>query len=490
MAAKQNKDLSPSIRLARLSGLPLPKDVADISAESRRCKKRVELPWHPEGRPEPVVLSASYDESNGKTHWMLFDGIKETASVIWSAVGAEPAKVVQALRDWFTVARLAESWDAETREDVSRPAPTPPPPGFPHTQPMGADSPAPREAASGLPNPVGTEQLNTYPPGFLTPPMPFPALTYEQVVQPYPGGPGYVPPAAPQQWPPGYSQYPSDPEAAAKQWARAGESAPAPTPTHTVPDIQVPQPGAVSTLMLGDVLVDSGIIPTKTLQAALTLQNASPINRKPIGEILVSSGALPNNVLKAAVELQAKARQGSITRNRMTEILQKVASSGASLESLLNPKPTAPQATLESAVSKRIRPSDERIEKEAEVSEEERKKLKDVMSLLKQVDFKGDDGAANAQKLIDFLKQAQLVSEEAVQSAAKSVSNPADVIKAMLVKELIQPITFEAAMDCQKLIAKERLAVGQAIIAVGYCERSRINLKDAIAEMGWDIQLD
>lgn len=488
--ANTKKDLSPAIRLARLSGLPLPKDVADISNESRRCKKRVELPWQPEGRPEPVVLSADFDANTNKTNWVLYDGMKESACVIWSATGAEPAKVVQALRDWFTVARLAESWTSQGQDTETDIPAAPAPAGFPQTQPMSAATaspPAETAPAPQAPQPVA------YPSGFLTPPLPFPALPYQTgYAAPY-QAPGYPVPPAQQVWPAGYTQpYSADPETAAKQWAQAGfqrQTAPMQAPP-AQGESWSGQTMAPSALMLGDVLVAAGIIPTRTLQAALTLQNASQINRRPIGEILVSSGALPGNVLKAAVSLQSLARSGSITRSRMTDLLSKVHSTGVSLETLLAERAATMPGSLDPAGAKRVRPSDQRIEIESEVNEEERKKLKDVMALLKHVDFKGEEGEKKAKALIDLLKQAQLATDESIDATSKSVSNSADVIKALLVKEVLHPITFEAAMECQKLIAAKRLAIGQAIIALGYCERSRINLSDAFSEMGWDITLD
>ncbi len=435
-----------SIRLPKQGSLPKPQELIEMAHESRRSKKRIELPWHPEGRPEPAVITVEHEDNSGKATWCIFSSNKSDATIDWTEIDPDPTKIVLALRDWYARIRETESW-AKTSPDQ---------------MPGQANVP---------------QQYQQYPPGY---PMP----------APYPQQPGGVPVWNPayQQQPLGGYQYPNQAvPPAPPHWAQCapGNS----TGQQPLPPelwaINSPQPTSTNPPMIGDLLVAAGVIPTRSLQAALTLQNSGSLDRKRIGEILVNSGALPTKVMEAAVKLQEMARSRAITHQRVTELLRQVYATSGSLDDLLVHVSQAPLVDKPIAKNR----ADQLIEDEGQVTKEEREKLKHVLTLVK--DFTDADAAERASQLLDLFVKASILTDDAVMAELRlTKNNSIDTVKSLLIKELVDPTTFEAAVACQKLIQLERLKVEQAVIALGYCSRSRVTLRDAICDLNWLIPID
>lgn len=448
------KTAEVSIRLPKQASLPKPQELIEMAHEAKRAKKRIELPWQPEGRPEPCLITVLYDNKTSKSTWSVLTSHKFDAEVAWTDVDPDPTKVVLALRDWYSQARETEGWykgpltagTPDPNLPLQQPQMAPPQPGAVYPQPgYPPQQPYPQQPG-GVPvwTPVYQQPYPSYPYPYAVPPAP---PHWAQSVPPTPAAPATDQPLAPELW--------------------ALHSAQNQQSNH---------------LMIGDLLVAAGVIPTKTLQAALTLQNTANMERRRLGEILVSSGALPTRVLDAAVQLQELARSKVITNYRVTEILRQVYSTNAPLNELLG---TAGATTAAPLMPR----GDQRLEEEGKVSSEEREKLKQVLALLK--DFTADQEQDKATELLDLFRKASIISEQTMEAElAANKHNAIDAVKALLGKEIIDPTTFEAGMQCQKLIAKDRLKIEQAVIALGYCSRSRVSLRDAISDLNWLIPID
>lgn len=61
-----------------------------------------------------------------------------------------------------------------------------------------------------------------------------------------------------------------------------------------------------------------------------------------------------------------------------------------------------------------------------------------------------------------------------------------DIGKILAAAGKLDAKTYAAAIKCVELISKDRLPVGQAIIALHYCQRSRVSFDEAVEEMGWE----
>jgi hypothetical protein len=455
-----------SIRLPKQASLPKPAELIGMAHEARRAKKRIEMPWQPDGRPHPVLITVDFDENSNKSTWSIHNSHYSEAKVEWSEIDPDPTKVILALRDWYARARETETWFKSSPVEPAgfeQPAPAAEPQPIPQPQ---QPAPYPPPAAPG-----GYPPQGPYPqtPGGVPSWTGYPQQQQYQYPNPYavPPAPPHWAQSAPQAQQPGA---PPDQRLSPELWALHG------TQTSAVGASTSGSP------KLGDLLVAAGVIPTRTLQAALTLQNTSEIERRKIGEILVTSGALPSKVLDAAVRLQEMARDRSITNQRVTELLRQMNTTGCSLDELLKPVPPAA-----------IRARGDMLleEEENKVTSEERKKVSQVMKVIKEADLGDPKAKQRCADVLELLQKASIVSKDAVESELKAnKDNAVDAVKALLVKETIEPTTFEAALGCQKLIELERFKVEQAVIALGYCSRSRVGLKDAISDLNWLIPMD
>ena len=490
------KTAEVSIRLPKQASLPKPPELIGMAHEARRARKRIEMPWQPESRPYPVIIAVEFDYKTNQMSWMIYNSHHSEAKLEWSEVDPDPTKVVLALRDWYARARDTEQWFKNTAVpagmEPASPEPPPAPAAEPLPQPM--HSPLPEPAPQHYPPqqyPPQQGAMHAPPaggPGAYPPQHPYPQTpggvpTWNGYPQPqsYPYPYPYAVPPAPPHWVQGAPQQQPSPAVSARNdqpqqplapelWALHGNSG-APSAS-----------GGTSSPKLGDLLVASGVIPTRTLQAALTVQTTTNIEKRKIGEILVDSGALPARVLDAAVRLQEMAREKQITHQRVTDLLRQLHATGATLEELL--KGTGRAA---------VKPRGDMLmeEEERKVTKEERNKVSQVFNVLKEANLEGEAGKTRCHDMLELLQKASIVTPQVIDNELKAnKDNVVDAVKALLVKELMDPTTFEAALGCVKLIEMERFKIEQAVIALGYCSRSRVGLKDAISDLNWLIPTD
>lgn len=224
-------------------------------------------------------------------------------------------------------------------------------------------------------------------------------------------------------------------------------------------------------ILLGNFLIEAGLIPETTLQAVLKLQDmvkqgvlktsqaaeavrrahdrggaidqhyftaaTAPVDPRelrgmapPLGAILVEAGLVNPNALKAALSLQEVVRTGAMTK-----------------EDALG------------AFVKEHYGADEQPEKKKE---------------------------REAEQAINLLQQAGLLTEKDV-AAARSVKqrHGGNISKILTAAGKLDANTFEVAVQCKELIKQDKLKSEQAMIALHYCQRSRISLDEAFDEMGW-----
>jgi hypothetical protein len=452
-----------SIRLPKQASLPKPAELIGMAHEARRAKKRIEMPWQPDGRPHPVLIAVEFDESINKSTWSIHNSHLSEAKIEWSEIDPDPTKVILALRDWYARARDTEAWFKASPVEPAgfeQPAPAPAPPEVQQQQQQQPQQYPPPAAPGG------------YPPQGPYPQTPGGVPSWTGYPQQNPNAYPYAVPPAPPHWAQSAPQSqpqtaPADQRLSPELWALHG-------PQSTSSGSSSPK--------LGDLLVAAGVIPTRTLQAALTLQNTVNMERRKLGEILVTQGALPPKVMEAAVRLQELARDKAITNQRVTELLRQMNTTGCSLDELLKGTPSA-------AIRAR---GDMLLEEEdKKVTHEERRKVTQVMKVIKDADLGNPKAKRRCSDVLELLQKASILSKEAAETELKAnKDNAVDALKALLVKEIVEPTTFEAAMGCQKLMELERFKIEQAVIALGYCSRSRVALKDAISDLNWLIPMD
>lgn len=228
-------------------------------------------------------------------------------------------------------------------------------------------------------------------------------------------------------------------------------------------------------ILLGHFLVEAGLIPDSTLEAALQLQDmvkngalstkqaaeavrrahnrggkvdaniftatapkvdsaeAAPI-APPLGEILIEAGLLGVSVLKAALNLQEVVRTGALSK-------------GEALEAFIHEHYGV-----------------------------------DAKSARKQIARSAQDV-----KVINLLVKAGLLSEQDVQTANNvKKKHGGEIVKILSAAGKVDKVTLGAGARCQELIEENRLKVEQAIIALHYCQRMRVSFDEAVEELGWE----
>jgi hypothetical protein len=312
------------------------------------------------------------------------------------------------------------------------------PPGYPGGYPQGFAPQQyppvdPAAYAQGYP-PPGYPQ---YPPGYVLPPG-------------YPPPPGYpVPPGYPQQ------SYPQAQQGSMMVPRVAADS-----------DLITKRPN----VLLGDFLVETGLIPQPTLDAALQLQemvrngalsttqaaeavrrahnrggeveqftpSAPPadstgakVNAPPLGEILVEAGLIRLNILKAALNLQEVVRTGALSKEEAVEAF--------------------------------------------------------IQEHFGKAGKQGTGESSHDQNILELVIKAKLIQRSDLDAAiAVKKKHGGDVSKILEAAGKVDKITYEAAGKCQTLLEEKRIKIEQAIIALHYCQRSRVSFDDAIVELGWE----
>lgn len=223
-------------------------------------------------------------------------------------------------------------------------------------------------------------------------------------------------------------------------------------------------------IMLGNFLVEAGLVPSYTVDAALQLQDlvkhealstakaAEAVRRAhvrggavdpaivnlprkegsrgmcpPLGQILVEAGVVSVSVLRAALNLQDVIRTGAMSKEDAIGALQKECFG----------------------------------DKMPDVSKREETDLH--------------------RKVIGLLVKSGLVKDFDMDAALKvRTRHGGDLAEILVAAGKLDKKTIDAARICQGLVDEGRLDVGKAIIALNYCERSRVGFDEAVEDMGWE----
>jgi len=192
---------------------------------------------------------------------------------------------------------------------------------------------------------------------------------------------------------------------------------------------------ARQTIKLGELLVLAGLLSESDLMNVLEL---GLVNQKPLGEILTQSGFITQDVLSAALRFQELVASGSLSPLHAAEALGQVHAKGVSIA----------QAVAE-------------------------------LGLLKPQPHE-------TIRLGELLKLAGFVTQDDISKAVElSSKNSALIGKMLLVTGMIDESVLHAALRCQFLLREGFLKPEQGIIALNYCQRSKVSFDDAMAELGW-----
>lgn len=176
-----------------------------------------------------------------------------------------------------------------------------------------------------------------------------------------------------------------------------------------------------------------------------------------LGHLLVEAGFIPEPLLDAALKVQEMVRNQSLTPEQAVDALRRAyARAGA--------EPAAPEPKEE---GKPRRQPEAQAEKRSEAAP-----------------TRPDN--SEARHVCAFLQQAGIILAEDVEAASRLKRKPGEELELLLAAGKIDKLTHEAALTSWRMIRDQMLKPEQGIIALHYCQRMRVSLREAFTEMGWE----
>lgn len=98
----------------------------------------------------------------------------------------------------------------------------------------------------------------------------------------------------------------------------------------------------------------------------------------------------------------------------------------------------------------------------------------------------GKEEPANFVSVLKLLKQAGMINDQQFAEAySDSAVQRPEVGKYLIDKGVLDSKTLHSAVQCQALIEQDKLKIEKAIIALHYCQRSRVTLEEALDDLGF-----
>ena len=522
------------VRLTALPKAPNLTNVKDVFEEARKARGcTVELPWKNKRTNVGYSLTVRVELAGGDPVWTLYEGEGDGSRVVWSSSFEDvellydvltlsiPEEVSTELQEEANKPSYPD-FDKASQAPASSPSKTPEkPPGYYDSgllkeedleiykqkealkqssegekrkekqqtkskkkskkdKNKGQKEPQPKKSAeeevvhSGAypapyPQADPSRQSGAYPTPYppndpsrqsgAYPQYPSPGYQYPPPGYQYPP-PGY--PYPPQQYPPqGYPPQGYPPQQAPEAHAK---------PQAVEPKKEVPKKDRPN-VRLGKFLVEAGIVPQATIDAALQLQD------------LVRSGSLPT--IKAAEAVRRAHVRGGQVDPALTAIGKhkddSQAVSAPPLGQILVEAAILRGPILKSALALQNQVRDSKINKEEAID----KLCVEVFGVGAKRSSKLSE-TEDSTKAVELLKSSGLISEFDLETASKvKDKHGGRLVNILESAGKLDSLTVSAALKCVGLMKEEKINLDKAAIALHYCQRSRVSLEDALGELGW-----
>jgi serine/threonine protein kinase len=217
-------------------------------------------------------------------------------------------------------------------------------------------------------------------------------------------------------------------------------------------------------------------------------------------QLLVDSGGLPVTTLQAALKVQKMLRAGSLTLNQAADALGRAHLSGGQItvsdtdeerppgekgietpvEAILLEAGLITNAVWRTLISLHLKVRTGRMSKEDAIAE-----------LNKQLPHRPAPPPkpqhAVPKDVFEMIRQADILSAQDIEEArAVAQEEGTDLAKRLVIMGKLDNKTLLAARQCLSLIESDRLKVERAVIALGYCHRSRVGFYQAVEDLGWE----
>jgi hypothetical protein len=228
--------------------------------------------------------------------------------------------------------------------------------------------------------------------------------------------------------------------------------------------------------------------------------------------ILVDSEELPKATLEAAVKVQKMIRDGTLTLTQAADALHKAHLNHGKIDIQTRPPSDAPSGPvvdtpleavlveaglISNAVWRTLLSLQTQMRSGAMTKEEAavefRKRHPKVPKLGNGTSSDWRKPAAvvevNPTNPVDLLKHAGIITEQDIEAAKKlDAEKGTKLEKHLVTMGKIDTKTVLASYQCMTLLSNQKLRIEQAVIALNFCQRSRVSFSEAVKELGWELQ--
>ncbi len=233
-------------------------------------------------------------------------------------------------------------------------------------------------------------------------------------------------------------------------------------------------------LLLGTFLVEAKLVPEPTIDAALQLQD------------MIKAKTLTK--AQAAIALRRTHERGGNVDNHIPEDLSpKILSGGDTkiqgppLGQLLVDARILPASILKSALALQevVRTGSINIDDALKTITLEHKKL---IALTQEAKKQNETDPEIVSDAVQLLTNAGLLNKDDLEKAKLKYANNGGKLSSILIQDkFIDSLLLQIAITASEYLKKNALKIEQAIIILHYCQRSRVDFKDAVSELGFDL---
>ncbi len=448
---------------------PKQEDIATLFTGALRIRGTIfELPIRPTPSSPVFIITCVFDLGCNETIWSMYEGSENSGPQLFSL----PQSDLDMVFDMVCMA-------CQPKGSASIPQELAPGGGYgpavtPTTQqiPQGPVQYAPNYGTSQYsqpqPPPAQTQAQQPY----AQPQQPYaqPQQPYAQPQQPYAQPPGpspqayqqapaydpYGPQAGNVPYNPYGQQQASYPQQAGYQQTPPQPTQPAQPASNQAPYQQSSGQNAASSFPGADIP-----IPDYSMLELLSKQGAPNVL---IGQLFVGSGIVSERGLDAALKLQEMVREKKLTPEQSIMAMRRAAELGGNLDDDIIEWAKNPDARRKPGVAATST-------------------TQSTMKPTQQAAAPARDNVAG-QRIVDLLKQAALVNDDDLETARRIKSkHGGDIAQILVSAGKVSGKTVDAAGEAQNLVAVGRLRIDKAIMALHYCERMRVGLREALNEL-------
>ncbi|MBK8224685.1 MAG: serine/threonine protein kinase [Candidatus Obscuribacter sp.] len=224
--------------------------------------------------------------------------------------------------------------------------------------------------------------------------------------------------------------------------------------------------------------------------------------------ILVETDTLPRSTLEAAVQIQKMLREGTITLAEAASAINRAHVTGGEIDiqKLASPREHTSSLVVDT-------PLEAVLVEAGLISNAVWRTLLQLQAAIRSGEMTKDEAVQEFRKRhpkappkeakppepekapivvptnpVDMLKQAGIITQADLDAAKKQAAEKGTKLEKVLVSMgKIDTKTVLASYQCMTLLSTQKLKLEQAVIALNFCERMRVDFSEAVQELGWNI---